>query len=196
MIAIIDYGANNLQSVCNAFTTLKQKYIVVRKPQELARAKKIILPGVGAAGSAMQNLLERGFIEAIPRLTVPFLGICMGLQLLADLSEEGNVQCLSIIPGRVRKFSAQNLKVPQIGWNKVEFVRESPLLAGIPDGSFFYFVNSFYFDAPRENVLGITQYGIPFASIMQKENFYGVQFHPEKSGPLGLQLLRNFCELC
>lgn len=196
MIAIIDYGANNLQSVCNALTTLKQEWKVVQKPQEFARAQKIILPGVGAAGAAMQNLLESGFIEAIPRITVPFLGICMGLQLLADFSEEGNVQCLSIIPGRVRKFSAQNLKVPQIGWNKVEFVRESPLCAGIPDNSFFYFVNSFYFDASRKNVLGITQYGTPFASILQKENFYGTQFHPEKSGPLGLQLLRNFCELC
>lgn len=196
MIAIIDYGASNIQSVCNALKKLNQPYKVVSKPQELADAEKVILPGVGAAGSAMQALLESDFIEAIPRLKVPFLGICLGLQLLADFSEEGNVQCLSIIPGRVKKFSTPQLKIPQIGWNKVEFIKRSPLFKGIPNGSYFYFVNSFYFEAPEENIVGKTDYGIPFASIIQRGNFYATQFHPEKSGLMGLKLLRNFCELC
>lgn len=196
MIAVIDYGASNLQSVCNALNTLKQPYKVVSKPQELADADKVILPGVGAAGSAMQALLESDFIEAIPRLKVPFLGICLGMQLLADFSEEDNVQCLSIIRGRVKKFTSKQLKIPQIGWNKVEFIQPSPLFEGIPNDSYFYFVNSFYFDVPKENILGQTLYGLPFCSILQKENFYATQFHPEKSGKLGLRLLRNFCEQC
>lgn len=196
MIAIIDYGASNLQSVCNALKKIKQPFKVVQRPLELAEAKKVILPGVGSAGDSMQALLESGFIETIPRLKIPFLGICLGLQLLADFSEEGRIQCLSIIPGRVKKFSTPGLKVPQIGWNKVDFTKQSPLFTKIPSESYFYFVNSFYFDAPEENILGKTNYGIPFASIIQKNNFYATQFHPEKSGSLGLKLLRNFCELC
>lgn len=196
MIAIIDYGASNLQSVCNALKKLEQPFKVVKKPRELVDAKKVILPGVGAAGNSMQALLKSGFAKAMPRLQIPFLGICLGLQLLADFSEEGPVQCLSIIRGRIKKFSTLGLKVPQIGWNKVNFIKQSPLFTKIPNESYFYFVNSFYFDAPKENILGTTNYGIPFASIVQKGNFYATQFHPEKSGHLGLKLLRNFCELC
>lgn len=196
MIAVINYGAGNIKSVCNALEKLGQSYKVVSKPSELACAGKVVLPGVGAAGSAMQSLLETGFIEAIPRLRVPVLGICLGLQLLAYFSEENNVECLSIIPGRVKKFEGRELKIPQIGWNKVEFKRESPLLNGIPTGSYFYFVNSFYLDTDEENVIGTTDYGISFASIVQKDNFYATQFHPEKSGEIGLKLFRNFCEKC
>lgn len=196
MIAVVDYGASNLQSVCNALKKLNQSYKVVTKPQELADAQKVILPGVGAAGSAMEALCKSGFRKSIPRLKIPFIGICLGMQLLADFSEENNVKCLSIISGRVKKFSAQKLKVPQIGWNKVEFTKQSPLFKGIANGSYFYFVNSFYFEAPEENVIGKTNYGIPFVSIVQNNNFYATQFHPEKSGPLGLKLLRNFCQLC
>lgn len=195
MIAIIDYGASNLQSVCSALKKLKQKFKVVKTPQELAGAKKVILPGVGAAGNAMQKLLETGFVDAIPRLSQPFLGICLGLQLLSEFSEEDNTPCLSIIPGRVKKFS-KDLKVPQIGWNKVKFLKKSLLFENIPGKSYFYFVHSFYFDAPSEVIIGQTQYGVPFASVIQDQNFYAVQFHPEKSGEPGLQLLRNFCEKC
>ena len=196
MIAIIDYGASNLQSVCNALSKLNQTYKVVSRPRELADAKKVILPGVGAAEKTMKVLLENGFIEAIPLLRVPFLGICLGLQLLADFSEEGNVECLSIISGRVKKFSSSQLKIPQIGWNKVEFTNQSRLFKGIPNGSYFYFVHSFYFEASEKNIVGKTNYGIPFASIVQRNNFYATQFHPEKSGLLGLKLLHNFCKQC
>lgn len=196
MIAVIDYGAGNLKSVCNALEKLGQRYKVVLKPRELRGAKKVILPGVGAADNAMETLSENGFQKSIPRLKIPFLGICLGMQLLADFSEEGNTKCLSIIPGRVKKFRSRTLKVPQIGWNKVEIIKPSPLTTGIPDGNYFYFVNSFYFEAPEENISGKTNYGIPFASVVQRNNFYATQFHPEKSGPCGLKLLRNFCELC
>lgn len=196
MIAVIDYGAGNLKSVCNALEKLGQNYKVVLKPQELRNAKKVILPGVGAAGSAMKMLCKSGFKKSIPRLKIPFLGICLGMQLLADFSEEDAAPCLSIIPGQVKKFRSRALKVPQIGWNKVKVTKPSSLMVGIPDESYFYFVNSFYFDAPQENVVGKTNYGLSFVSVVQKNNFYATQFHPEKSGPSGLQLLRNFCELC
>lgn len=196
MIAVIDYGASNLQSVCNALEKLKQPFEVVQKPQAIARAKKVILPGVGAAGNAMEKLQKSGFAEILPCLKIPFFGICLGMQLLADFSEEGNVKCLSVIPGRVKKFRSRALKIPQTGWNKVKFTKPSPLTAGIPDENYFYFVNSFYFDAPPENVIGKTNYGTRFPSVIQKNNFYATQFHPEKSGPVGLQLLRNFCKLC
>ncbi|MEK7524055.1 MAG: imidazole glycerol phosphate synthase subunit HisH [Patescibacteria group bacterium] len=195
MIGVIDYGAGNLQSVASALTKLEKAFFVAEKPKDLVRAERVILPGVGSAGSAVQNLLESGFIDVIAGLKVPFLGICLGLQLLADFSEEGGVQCLSIIPGRVKKFVSSTLKIPQIGWNKVELVKPSPLTKNIADEEYFYFVNSYYFDAPAENIIGKTLYGRPFPSIIQKNNFYGVQFHPEKSGECGLQLLRNFCDL-
>ncbi|MFA5829115.1 MAG: imidazole glycerol phosphate synthase subunit HisH [Candidatus Gracilibacteria bacterium] len=195
MIAIIDYGAGNLQSVANALKKLGEPFEVVRKPAELSKAQKVIFPGQGAAGSAMQVLLESGFIEAIPKLTMPFLGICLGMQLLANFSEEDNTQCLGIIPGRVKKMKI-SLKVPHVGWNKVAINQRSPLVEGLNNNSYFYFVHSYYFDAPQENIFGQTLYEIDFPSIVQKENFYGVQFHPEKSGEAGFQLLRNFCKKC
>lgn len=201
MISIIDYGAGNIKSLCNALDKLAVPWKIVRKPSELMGSSKVILPGVGAAGSAMQFLLESGLNDAIARLEIPFLGICLGLQLLANFSEEDGVQCLSIIPGKVRRFLQDSgprtrLKIPQIGWNTVNMCSLTPLTEGIPNGSYFYFVNSYYFDADQKNTVGRTPYGINFPSIVRKENFYGVQFHPEKSGDLGLQLLRNFCEKC
>lgn len=195
MITIIDYGASNLRSVANALTKIGAAYSIVTSPRALENATKVIIPGVGAAGSAMQRLLETGFIEAIPRLTVPVLGICLGMQLCADFSEENMTQCLGIIPGKVKKFPAGQ-KIPQIGWNTVHVRQPSPLFQNIPDESFFYFVHSYYFDAPEACALAETDYGISFSSVVQKNNFYAVQFHPEKSGSAGLQLLRNFCELC
>ena len=195
MIAIIDYGASNLQSMCNALTKIAQKYEVVTQPRALTRFKKIIVPGVGAAGSAMRNLKNSGFARIIPRLQKPTLGICIGMQLFSDFSEENETKCLSVMPGTVKKFSGR-FKVPQIGWNAVRFETESPLAKKIGAEAFFYFVNSYYFDAPDEYVVARALYGIAFPAIVQRENFYGVQFHPEKSGSIGLQLLRNFCELC
>lgn len=194
MIAIIDYGAGNIKSVTNALKKFGQKFKLVKEPSELARTKKVILPGVGAAEAAMQRMLESGFIKELPRLKIPLLGICLGMQLLADFSEEGGVQCLGLISGRVKKFT--QLKVPQIGWNKVDFAQKSQLTGGIPNGNYFYFVNSYYFDAPEKYVMATTDYGIKFPSIIQKENSYAVQFHPEKSGEMGLKLLNNFCTKC
>ncbi|MBU1992474.1 imidazole glycerol phosphate synthase subunit HisH, partial [Patescibacteria group bacterium] len=126
---------------------------------------------------------------------IPFLGICLGLQLLADFSHEDNTKCFGIIPGEVKRFP-EFVKIPQIGWNKVSFMGKPPLLEGIPDKNYFYFVNSFYFDTPEDFILGQTNYGVVFPSIVQKNNFYATQFHPEKSGEIGFKLLRNFCEKC
>ena len=194
MIGIIDYGAGNTRSLKNALEKLGQRYCMVRTPKELGCAHKVIFPGDGAAGAAMQSLLESDLVEAIPRLKIPFLGICIGLQLLAEFSDENSVECLSVIPGKVRRFDT-TLKVPHMGWNRVRFTGKFPLARGIKNGSYFYFVHSYYFDAPQEIVYGETVYGRNFPSCIAYKNFYAVQFHPEKSGGAGLKLLSNFCAL-
>jgi len=193
-IAVIDYGASNLQSVANALFKLGQDFEIVSEPKRLADFDKVILPGVGAAGSAMKKLTESGFAEVLPKLKVPTLGVCLGMQLFADFSEEGTTKCLSIIPGQVKRFQT-DLKVPHMGWNKVGLIKESPLTAGIPNNSFFYFVHSYYLETRPEFVIGQTAYDINFVAIVQKDNFYATQFHPEKSGEWGMQLLNNFCKL-
>lgn len=195
MIGVVDYGASNLQSVCNALLRLGQSYQVIENPDKLADFRKVILPGVGAARPAMEMLQKRKFAGVLPNVQAPLLGICLGMQLFSQFSEEEDVPCLSIVPGRVKKFQP-GLKVPQIGWNQVNIVRPTPLTQGIPEGSYFYFVNSYYFEADPEYSLGTTLYGSRWTSIIEKDNFYGVQFHPEKSGEQGLRLLKNFCEKC
>jgi len=195
MIAVIDYGASNLQSVSNALLKLNQSFEVVSDPKALSSFDKIILPGVGAARPAMEKLKSAGFDRVLPKVQVPVLGVCLGLQLFAEFSEEEDTPCLGIVPGRVRRLPP-GLKIPEIGWNQVEVLKKSPLLDNIPPESYFYFVNSYYLDAPAEVVLGKTLYNVTFASVIEKDNFYAVQFHPEKSGAPGLQLLRNFCEKC
>ncbi|HEY4514395.1 MAG TPA: imidazole glycerol phosphate synthase subunit HisH [Candidatus Paceibacterota bacterium] len=211
MIGVIDYGASNIQSIGNALTKLNQPFELVPEASGLSRFDKLILPGVGAAGSAMKKLKETGFAEVLPKVKVPVLGLCLGLQLFAEYSEENETKCLSIIPAKVRRFSPA-LKVPQMGWNMVKLVKESPLTTGIPDGSYFYFVHSYYLDLPaapgptasgaqagaaqagtQEYIIGSADYGVMFPAIIQKDNFYAVQFHPEKSGPLGLKVVENFC---
>lgn len=194
-IAIIDYGAGNLRSIESALKKLGQEFEIIKKPEDLGDFAKVILPGVGAAKSAMNNLKKQGFSKILAQLKIPFLGICLGLQLLSDFSREDNVKCLSIIPGRVKKFP-KFVKVPQIGWNKVNFVKESPLSDDIPNESYFYFVNSFYFETDRDFLTAESDYGITFPSIIQKDNFYATQFHPEKSGEIGAKLLFNFCKKC
>ena len=193
-IAIIDYGASNLQSVANALTSLCRSFQIISDPKKLTDFDKVILPGVGAAGSAMEKLKESGFAKILPKLKVPTLGVCLGLQLFADFSSEGNTKCLSIVSGEVKKFKTE-LKVPHMGWNKVELIKESSLTSGIPNNSFFYFVHSYYLETEDKFVIGKTAYGINFPAIIQKDNFYAVQFHPEKSGEWGLKLLANFCDL-
>lgn len=212
MIAVIDYGAGNLQSVTNALTKLGRKFVVVRDANEFERFDarfaeigKVILPGVGAAGYAMTELGKRGFTGILRNLKIPFLGVCLGMQLLGEYSEEGEVECLGVISGRVRKFpknnnSAENsaaiLKVPQIGWNRVELVKNSPLFAGLADREYFYFVNSYYLPVDNDNLVAGASYGVKFVAAVQQKNYYGVQFHPEKSGAAGLKLLNNFCTKC
>lgn len=193
-IAIIDYGASNLQSVANALTALGRSFEIINDPKKLVGFDKVILPGVGSANSTMEKLKKSGFAEILPKLKIPTLGVCLGLQLFADFSSEGDTRCLSIVSGEVKKFQTE-LKVPHMGWNKVELIKESPLTFGIPNNSFFYFVHSYYLETADKFVIGKTAYGINFPAIIQKDNFYAVQFHPEKSGEWGLKLLANFCDL-
>lgn len=197
MIALIDYGAGNLRSVANALDHLEASYRVTQDPTEVARSDKVIFPGVGAAGSCMEELSARGLDDAIRTHTAPVLGICLGLQVFTEWSEEGHsrVDCLGVLPGHTARFEGA-VKLPQIGWNTVHFRRGDPLFTGIPDGEYFYFAHSFRVHTSIDYVLAETEYGGRYPSVVKHENFRGVQFHPEKSGPLGLQLLRNFVELC
>jgi glutamine amidotransferase len=144
----------------------------------------------------MNALKKKGFVEPIKALKKPFLGICLGMQLLSEFSEEGKVKCLDLIPGKVKKFQSRELKIPQIGWNKVNVVKKNALFDGIKNQDYFYFVNSYYFDAQAEYVIRTSDYSLKFPSVVLKNNFYAVQFHPEKSGKSGLKLLSNFCNKC
>ncbi|MBP9717906.1 imidazole glycerol phosphate synthase subunit HisH [Candidatus Gracilibacteria bacterium] len=195
IITIIDYNAGNIGSVTNALKKLAIPYVLTANAREIARAEKIIFPGVGRAETVMEELKKRNLIEVIQNSTVPFLGLCIGMQALADFSYEDNIPCLGIISGKVRRLP-DNVKIPQIGWNQVSIVRETPLTEGIPNNSYFYFVNSYFFDADADNTCAETMYGIPFCAIVQKNNFYGAQFHPEKSSDVGQQLLFNFSTKC
>ena len=195
MIALIDYGGGNLRSVVNALTRFGVLFEVTSDPEVVRRASKVIFPGQGAAGQTMQALRDAGLVDVLRNLKVPFLGICIGMQILFERSEEGDTLCLGVVPGILKRFSSSQLKIPQIGWNVVKFSGDSPLLRGIPNESYFYFVHSYAASLVGASTLGVSFYGQPFTSILQKDNFYGVQFHPEKSGDVGLQLLRNFIAL-
>lgn len=197
MITIIDYGLGNLASVANALEKLEIPYQISGNVDVLKNAKALILPGVGSANQGMKNLKTKGIdstlVEQSEKRT-PVLGICLGMQLLFSSSEEGNVNCLGLIDGKVKKYNT-DLKVPQIGWNQVENKSNSILLRGIKKNSYFYFVNSYYCNPDEKNITkGITEYDKEFCSVLEKDNLYGVQFHPEKSGEVGLQLLKNFWE--
>ncbi len=198
MIAVVDYGRGNLRSVQKAFEYLGHKAIVTDDPDIVVKADKVVLPGVGAFGDCMENLKSRHLDEAVVefiRSGKPFLGICLGLQLLFTESEEfGPVKGMDLVKGRVVRFP-KGLKIPHIGWNQVEIVRKNPLLEGIKDGDFFYFVHSYYV-VPDEDVTSTTtEYGVTFTSMINKDNIFATQFHPEKSQKLGLRLLENFARL-
>jgi len=202
LIAIIDYGSGNLRSVYNAFRFLGQEVRVCQSPEELVRADKIVLPGVGSSKDAMEGLESRGLTgPLVDQLGKgkPFLGICLGLQLLFERSEEsGGCDCLGLVKGQVRLFpGGGGRKVPQIGWNTVEAAGGAcPLFRGIQSGSYFYFVHSYYCDCGQEgNISGRTEYGVNYASAIWKENIFAVQFHPERSQSNGLKILENFTEL-
>lgn len=198
MIAIVDYGIGNLRSVQKALEHVGAPARLVSSPAELEGAGAVVLPGVGAFGDGMRSLQSRGFVEPLCRIVeagVPLLGICLGMQLLFEESEEmGYHRGLGLLPGRVRRF-AGDLKVPQIGWNQLSWRRPNPLQAGIPDGAYAYFVHSYYVEpANPDDILATTDYGIAYASIVGREHLFGVQFHPEKSQAVGLRILRNFVE--
>ena len=200
MIVVIDYKAGNLYNVGNALKFLKVDFTVSGDPDVVSQADRVILPGVGSARAAMESLAEQGLVEVLQGLRVPFLGICLGLQLLFEVSEEDNTPGLGLLPGTVRRFDSSQIKVPHIGWNQVSGMDVSSqppsiLLEGIPGESFFYFVHSYF--APLESpfTLGKTDYGSWFGSVAARENFYGVQFHPERSGEIGLKVLQNFLEV-
>ena len=199
MIAIVDYGMGNLRSVQKAFERVGHTAVVTGRPEDVLQAERVVFPGVGAFGDAMANLRRMELID--PLLNVisrgrPFLGICLGLQLLFAESEEmGQHRGLGVLPGRVRKFP-KGERIPQIGWNQIHVRREIPLLEGIPDDAFFYFVHSYYVDPEaQEDTVAITDYGIDYTSIVARGHTFGIQFHPEKSQDLGLGILRNFAAL-
>lgn len=200
MIAIIDYGMGNLRSVQKAFQQVGCQAEIVQDPAAVDAAPAVVLPGVGAFADAMDNLKKADMIEAITRAVEsgkPLMGICLGQQLLFESSEEfGTTRGLGILPGSVKRFPGGDLKVPHMGWNQVEITKPSPLLEGIPDGSAFYFVHSYYV-APTdpELALTLTEYGFKFASVVGRRNVFGIQFHPEKSSTLGLRILENFGKL-
>ncbi|MCE5284375.1 MAG: imidazole glycerol phosphate synthase subunit HisH [Pelosinus sp.] len=200
MIAIIDYGMGNLYSVEKAFVSLGAEVLVTSDPKVIAGADKVVLPGVGAFGDCMENLKKYGLVETIKKVAasgVPFLGICLGLQLLFDGSEETpGVNGLGIFPGMVKKIVAPELKIPHMGWNSLEFRTSSPLFNNLPAQSYVYFVHS-YHAAPEDKsiVTAVTNYGGDVTAAVGRNNIQAVQFHPEKSSSLGLSILRNFKEL-
>ena len=196
MIAIIDYDTGNLRSVCNALDRIGAEYVLTDDPAVIAQADRVLLPGVGEASSAMQKLQERGLCEVIKALKVPVLGICIGMQLMCRHSEEGNVDCLGIFDAQVQKFEAdpsQGVKVPHMGWNSVTDL-STALFEGISDGEFVYFVHSFAADV-CEDTIAVSENGRRFSAALRKGNFYGAQFHPEKSGDVGERILKNFMNL-
>ena len=201
MIAIVDYGAGNLMSVKKALDFIGADSIITSNPAELASAEKVILPGVGSFGDAMESMREKGLVEAVKASALsgkPFLGICLGLQLLFDESEESpEAQGLALLNGKITQIPTDmGLKVPHIGWNSVEISEGSRLFNGIKNGSYFYFVHSYYLNGADENaVAGTTEYGVKIQCAVERENLFATQFHPEKSGEVGLRLLKNFVEL-
>lgn len=196
-IVVIDYGAGNLRSVARAISHVDAPPVVSADPDDIDRAGGIVLPGVGAAADTMSNLIDRNLVDPLREYIEagrPFLGVCMGLQALFDRSDEGGGQeCLGVLPGVVRQFEPGERKVPHMGWNTVDWKREHPVVEAIPGGSYFYFVHSFYPDPSHgETVLGVTEYGLEFASVVARDNVVATQFHPEKSGDTGLRLYANF----
>ena len=201
MVVIVDYGMGNLRSVQKGFEKVGASAVVTRDPGVIREAERLVLPGVGAFPECMRNLTGFGLVEPVLeviRSGRPFLGICLGLQLLFDESEEfGLHEGLKVVPGTVRAFDrSMGLKIPHMGWNRVFFSKESPIWWGIEDGSFLYFVHSYYVDPTNStDVAAETEYGIRFACAVQRDNIVAVQFHPEKSQEIGLMILKNFTSL-
>ena len=199
MIAVVDYGMGNLRSVQKALEHLGFSARVTGSAQEILRARSVVLPGVGAFGDAMANLRRRSLVKPLREVAergTPFLGICLGMQLLfAESEERGDFSGLGIFAGKVVRFRT-SLRVPHVGWNQIHILKPSPILEGIREGDFAYFVHSYYPEPEdSEVVLATTDYDMEFASVIGRGNIFGVQFHPEKSQDVGLRILRNFGEL-
>ncbi|AWS51044.1 MULTISPECIES: imidazole glycerol phosphate synthase subunit HisH [Providencia] len=195
-VVILDTGCANLASVAYAVKRLGYDPVVSRDTNTILQADKVFLPGVGTASAAMEKLTERELVPLIRALTQPVLGICLGMQLLGSFSEEGQstVPLLGLIDSPVQKMDANGLPVPHSGWNQVKALAGNPLFRDIPDNAYFYFVHSYSMPI-SSNTIAQTQYGNPFSSAVNRDNFYGVQFHPERSGTAGSRLIQNFLEM-
>lgn len=198
-VVVVDYDAGNLRSVARALEHVGADPLVSADPSDIDRAGAVVLPGVGAAADTMFKLRERRLVEPLLEYIAadrPFLGVCMGLQALLERSDEGDTECLGVLPGEVRLFEAAvGRKVPHMGWNTVEWLRPHPVTEGVPSGSYFYFVHSYHPTTPVEELaLGETEYGVRFPSVLARGYLVATQFHPEKSGERGLRIYRNFVD--
>lgn len=201
MLAIIDYGMGNLRSILHKIEKLKVRVCIASSAEEIAKADKVILPGVGNFSEAMKNLYDLGLVELLTKKVMedgtPILGICLGMQLFTEKSEEGYTTGLGWIEGETRRFNFvgynQKLRIPHVGWNNVKTMKVNSLLKGIPEGTRFYFTHSYHLITSDENVvIGKSEYGYEFVSVIQKDNIYGTQFHPEKSHKVGMKVIENF----
>lgn len=192
-VVVIKYNAGNITSVDFAFKRIGIDVTISDDPNQISSADKVIFPGVGEASSAMRYLKEHNIDKLISTLKQPVLGICLGMQLMCDYSEEGETNCLGIFNKKVKHFGSKELKVPQIGWNNI-FDLKSPLFKNVKEDSFVYFVHGYYAEF-GENTIATTDYILKYSSALNKNNFFGTQFHPEKSGDVGEQILKNFIEL-
>lgn len=195
MIALIEYGAGNTASVSNGLEELNVEHVITKNENEISNADKIIFPGVGEASSAVKRLHLLNLFSLLRVIKKPMLGICLGMHILCDRSEEGNVSCLGVVDAEAKKFDETKVKVPHMGWNMVDIIKESKLFNNIDDKTYFYFAHSYYIPK-NDSTIATAKHDLEFCSVLEKDNFYGVQFHPEKSGEAGLKLLRNFIELC
>ena len=193
MIGIVNYGAGNIFSLTAALDRIQVEHGMINTQEDFDKYSHIIIPGVGHASAAMKKLQDTGLVDTILALQKPVLGICVGMQLMTSFSEEGNADMMNIFPIKTLHFDKRiGAKVPHMGWNSVRVENNSPLFKDIADNSFFYFVHSYFIERDEESVAATCSYDLDFAAAIQKDNFYGVQFHPEKSGKFGEQLLLNF----
>ena len=206
MIGIVDYNAGNIKSVERALSYIKAPYVISKKPADLKNADKIIFPGVGDASYAMDQLKKSGFDSFLKDFAAsgkPLAGVCLGSQIIFDFSEEGNTKCLGLIGGKInhlysidKTLESKGVKVPHMGWNNLEIKKECPILKHVPKNADFYFVHSYVICPDDSNMVAATaDYGIKIPAVIQKDNIFACQFHPEKSGEPGLQILKNFCNL-